>query len=125
MIYLSTTVPITGLCAQQTLWVETNSTQVLFLSQVKYLEDTDKRWTNNNSMECYTRWQADQWVSTRESKEVEHPLFPGMFMSLEEHRLELIWTIGGGGGLVAMSYSTLAAAWIVACQTPLSTEFPT
>ena len=46
-------------------------------------------------------------------------------MSLEEDRLGLIRTIGGGGGLVAMSYSTLATAWIVACQTPLSTEFPT
>lgn len=62
-------------------------------------------------------------MSARGSKEDEHPLFTGMFMSLEEDRLELIQTVGGSGGLVAMSCSTLATAWIVVCQTLLSTGF--
>ena len=32
--------------------------------------------------------------------------------------------IGGGGGLVAKSYLTLATPWTVNCQAPLSMGFP-
>ena len=52
--------------------------------------------------------------------------FPSIISPLNKHILRFYYVIGtgDGGGLVAKSCPTLATAWTVACQAPLSMGLP-